>query len=72
MKTRHFSKKLNLKKQTVATLRDDQMARMNGGAYDPVAIDPSIFPNCPSMELSCTCQPTETACQTVCPGGPFC
>jgi hypothetical protein len=67
VKTRHFSKKLNLKKQTVATLRDDQMARMKGGVADPTW--PYV---CPSLDLSCTCQPTETACQTVCPGGPFC
>lgn len=66
MKTRHFSRKLNLRKQTVATLRDDQMRVMKGG------IDPTLLTICPSMDLSCTCQPTETACQTVCPGGPYC
>jgi hypothetical protein len=67
MKKRNFSRKLTLKKHTIATLQNQQMNLVKAGADDP-----SYLPNeCPTIKKTCSC-PTVTECMTVCPNGPYC
>jgi len=61
MKTKNFSKKLNLNKRTVATLNDDEMKKLRGG--DPDSTDPDC--TCPTSEPIITTLPKDPEIDTV-------